>query len=195
MMKFTAIHAAMFAGGILELFENGFIERDPDNKVIVAKPLTDGFCYLKPLYEYIAKEKPMKLKSQLRSLSNYVNSSKQFDELFPAIGISLVSLGCADEITSQGLLKSKERYAPKPEAVKLVIDKIRAELLENGNLADETLCLTVLLAKSFIIQDYFSKDESEQLKKRIDEVRTSDAYAIVKDIFDVALAGGLDPWH
>jgi hypothetical protein len=195
MMKFTAVHAAMFAGGILELLENGFIKRDDDKKVITAKPPTDDFCYLKPIYDYIAAEKPMKLKSQLVSLSNYVNSSRQFDELFPAIGISLVKVGCADEITSQGLLNSKERYAPKPEAVDAVIKKIRAELLDDGTLTDETLCLTVLLEKSFIITDYFSKAESEKLKKRIDEVRTSDAYAVVKEIFDVALAGGMDLWH
>ena len=109
------------------------------------------------------------------------------------MGRSLVAPGCVEEMT--GRLKSKERYAPKSDAVERVVKKIREEMLEGGVLADETVCLAVLLEKSFVLGDYFSKAESAKLKERIDEVRASDAYAVVKEIFDVAMAGGMDLWH
>jgi len=188
-LKFAAIHSALFSGGIMELLENGFVERSENDTIVVSKPLGDDFLYLKTLYDYVVSlEKPLNLKRLIK----FVSTTKQYDEFLPAIGLSLAALGCADELPSQGLLKNKTKYAPKSEQVNLIIEKIRAELLEDGTITDETLCLTVLLDKSFILPDYFSKAESETLKKRLEEVRGSDTYVMAKDIFSITMAGGLE---
>jgi hypothetical protein len=101
-----------------------------------------------------------------------------------AIGASLAKANCADELTDQGMLKNKTKYAPKPEAVTRVIEKVRAEFLEDGVVTDETLYLASFLDKSGFIRDYFSKVEKETLKKRIKEVRKSEAFASVKEVLD-----------
>jgi DNA polymerase III delta prime subunit len=49
---------------------------------------------------------------------------------------------------------------------------------------DETLCLAAFLDKSGLIHDYFSKVEKETLKKRLKEVRESEAYTSAKQVLD-----------
>ena len=184
-LKSDEIYAALLAGAVFELFENGFVAFKGDKKewLVAAKPLHDDFAYLKPLYDFIASQKtPMERISVAAFTSN-----KQFDELRTKIGASLVALDCAVELPE----KSEIWYAPKKDEVNRVIEKIRAELLENGNIADETLCLTIMLGESGIIHDYFSKVESEALKKRLEEVRNSDAWKMMNEIFSFAMLNGI----
>ena len=184
-LKHDAIYAALLAGAVFELFEHGFIELKGDKKewLVAAKPLLDEFAYLKPLYDFIAaQKKPMERISVAGFASN-----QQFDELRTKIGASLAALDCAVALPT----KNETRYVPKPEAVLGVIEKIRGELLEDGNITEETLCLTVMLGESGIIHDYFSKVESETLKKRLKEARNSDAGKMMFEIFDFALWNGI----
>ena len=169
LMRSVEIHSALFAGGILELLEHGFIgfgknERAAAVKndlIVVAKPLDEVYSYLKPLYDEIAaQKKPLKLKN----LVMWEFKPKLYNGLQSALGSSLVALGLAEELDAQGLLKNKQKYAPKPEVAAPIINKIRTEILESGVIADETLCLAALLDRSKIIGGYFSKAESVTLK-------------------------------
>jgi hypothetical protein len=54
---------------------------------------------------------------------------------------------------------------------KHTIEKLRAELLEEGPVSEETIALTLLLTASKTITDYFSKFEINQLKERIREFK------------------------
>jgi hypothetical protein len=49
------------------------------------------------------------------------------------------------------------------------VEKLRAELLEEGPVNEETIALTMMLSASKTIMDYFSKYEINQLKERIRE--------------------------
>ena len=185
MLKSDAIYAALLAGAVLELFKHEFVEFKGDKKewLVALKPLNDDFAYLKPLYDFIALQK----KPMVRTSVAGFTSNKQFDELRSKIGASLLALDCAVELTS----KNKTWYAPKPEESKRVIEKIRAELLEDGNMTDETLCLTILLGESGIIYDYFSEAESEALKKRVKEARNNDRWGTLFEIYDIAMWNGI----
>jgi len=194
MMRSVEIHSSLFAGGILELLEHGFIRYEDNDEdvavknefVAVAKPLDDEYSYLKPLYDVIASQKKVQ---KLKNLVLWEFKPKLYNEIQSAIGASLAHLNVADEMDSKGLFKNKTKFVPKPEVVASIIEKIRAEFLESGVITDETLCLTALLDRSKILGNYFSKVESENLKKRLGEVRGSEAYATVKAVMDVVSAG------
>jgi len=150
--------------------------------------LDDSFSYLRPLYDAIASQKKPR---NLKSFVTWEFKPRLYNGTLFAIGASLAALGHADELSPQGFLKRKTKFAPKPEATATAIGKIQAGLLESesGSITGETLCLTALLDKSKLLKDFFSKDELEALKKRIEEARSSEAYAMAKDVIDVISAG------
>ena len=65
------------------------------------------------MIDYIGSEK----NPRLESIVKFTINSKKFDELFSAIGLSLVDYGYADELVNQGLRK-KSKYAPKSDITK-----------------------------------------------------------------------------
>jgi len=183
--KGTEIECAFFASAMMELLEHGYVKSDENEYIISINPLDDSHSYLKPLYDFIvAQKKPMTLKDLAPEWMVSFKINKPSGELLAAIGSSLATLGYADELSDKGLLKSKTRFVPKPEAVKPVIEKIRAELLEDGNITNETICLTALLDSSRIVGNYFSKVEADDLKKRLEEIKNSEAFSTVKDVLE-----------
>jgi len=182
------IPACLAVSGIMELLSNGYLNRAEKDKLAAGKPWDDSLPYLKPLYETIVSlKKPLDIKDILMIyIGGFV--IEQFYELYKAIGVSLVESGYADELTKKGLIKEKpRRYVPKEEAIKNVVEKVRAEFLEDGMITEETLCLAAFLDASGLISNYFSKFEAEAMKKRIKEARESGAYALVKEAFDVTI--------
>ncbi|MCL2053410.1 MAG: GPP34 family phosphoprotein [Oscillospiraceae bacterium] len=178
------ISACLIAGGMAELLNCGSIVRNEKDKLTAEKPLADNLPYLKPLYEKIAALKKPKSAKGIAEMFIAGFSRKPLDELCLAFGLSLSEAGYADALTKQGRKKVKIKYAPKEEAVKRVIEKVRAEVLEEGEMTAETLCLTAMLDKCGIVRNYFSKVEAKDLKKRVKEARESELYASVKEICD-----------
>jgi hypothetical protein len=170
------------ASGLLELLEQGSIVQTDANTLVVEKPLDGALSYLKPLYDELESLKKHKKADQI--LEKFITGDQLPRELLTSVGDSLVAAGCADKLAKQGLFKNKTRYAPKPDATKRVIEKIRAEFLGDGTVSKETLILTVLLDKCDILKSYFSKVEAPTLKARVKELRESDAYAPVKKALD-----------
>lgn len=182
LLKDVEIPVCFIAGGIMELLNHGYIARVEKDKLVADQTWDDGLPYLKPLYDAIASSK--KAKDAKNFTLAFWESNKQRDRLISAFGVSLLEAGCVDELTNQGLTKKKTKYVPKEKAVTKIIEKIRAEFLEDGALTEETIYLAVLLEKSGLICDFFSKVEQGKLKERIKEVRDSEAYALVKKIRD-----------
>ena len=173
------------AGGISELLNGGYIKRDEKQRLIVAKPWDDTLPYIKPIYDTIATLK--KPHSSYDVLTMFSGSKKLFNELNTAIGSSLVAADCATELEVKGRGEGKSKYVPKEEAVKKIIEKIRAELLEDGAMSDETVCLAALLDTYEIVLDYFSKVERESVKARIKEVYESEESASITDTLEEIL--------
>ncbi len=180
----------LLAGGIMELLYHGYIVRTPKGKLVISKPWDEGLPYLKPLYETILGFKKPKDAKGVASVYLAGFSQKTFKELFSAFGASLAEFGYADELWKQGLLNKKIRYVPKPEAVTRIIEKIRAEFLEDGTISEETLYLAALLDNGKLIRNYFSKVEAEILKKRIKEVRKNEAYVLADEMVKFIYSSG-----
>ena len=63
-----------------------------------------------------------------------------------------------------------------------VIEKIRAELLEDGDVSEDVIALTVLLDKSGQLKEYFSKYEQKELKEKLEVIRKSKAGTTAKEL-------------
>ena len=143
----------MIIGGLLEMQMEKCISME-DKKVIVSAELPEHMSYLKPLYDVINQKKPMKAQKVVETY--YASfTSKKLNMLLDALLDELKSADAVESVKT-GLLGSKEAFAPKKEAVISVIEKIRAELLEDGDVSEDVIALTVLLDKSGQLKEYFS---------------------------------------
>ena len=174
----------LVAGGIMELTKHGYIARDGKKKIMISKPWDNCLPYLTPMYEKIASYKRNPKVETILEAFALSMTNKNLNKLVDAFRSSLIDEGCMDEQNNQGLLKEKTNYVPKPQLVTQIIEKIRAEFLEEGPMSENVLCLAALLMEGNLIKNYFSKVEVTKMKARLKEIRNSDEYASVKDIFD-----------
>ena len=174
----------LVAGGIMELTKHGYIAIDEKKKITISESWDDRLPYLKPLYDTIDSFKKSKKTEAVLEAFALSFTDKKAKELVAAFRTSLIAEDCLDEQSVQGLVKDKIRYIPKSELVTGIINKVRAEFLEEGPIAEDVICLSVLLAEGNLIKNYFSKVETEKMKARVKEIRNSDAYASVKHLFD-----------
>lgn len=178
----SEVGACLVAGGVLEMVEQGCLTRSEKGALLPASPLSENLSYLSPLYDRITSyRKPRDIKGIVEDFALSL-SSKPLMALVASIGASLADAGCANALppNRNGIVK----YAPSPAAVTPVIEKIRAEFLEDGALTDETTILAAMLDHMGLIRNYFSKVESETMKARIKQVRKDEAAAPVKAILD-----------
>lgn len=178
--------AILFASAILELQFAGIIELDNKKRFVVGKDLPPQLNYLQPVYDFIKDNKPKKIESLGEDF--YFND-KLPKALFTSVGESLVQLGVATEKTNQGLFKNKTYILPEEKTVISIIEKIRAELLEDGKITDEVVILSALLEKKSLIRNYFSKYERDLIKQRLKEIRKSDSYQLITKLLDA-----MDSW-
>ena len=169
----------MIIGGLLEMQMEKCISME-DKKVIVSAELPEHMSYLKPLYDVINQKKPMKAQKVVETY--YASfTSKKLNMLLDALLDELKSADAVESVKT-GLLGSKEAFAPKKEAVISVIEKIRAKLLEDGDVSEDVIALTVLLDKSGQLKEYFSKYEQKELKEKLEVIRKSKAGTTAKEL-------------
>ena len=174
----------LVAGGIMELTQRGYIAIDDKKMITISKSWDDSLSYLKPLYDTIDSFKKSKKTEAVLEAFAMSFTDKKIKELVAAFRTSLMAASCLDEQSAPGMLKEKTNYIPKPELVTRIIEKVRAEFLEEGSISDDVICLSVLLVEGNLIKNYFSKVETAKMKARVKEIRNSDAYASVKHLFD-----------
>ena len=125
--------------------------------------------YLSPVYDFIKKKERVGFRTVVEHFS-FTLSSKNIEELFNSIGESLVSAGCAQKEKS-GMLGNKNAYIPDTKAVDTIIQNIRAEILEDGELTEDIAALAALLDKTGELMRFFSAYEKKDVKKRLKEIR------------------------
>lgn len=171
--------ACFIASGILEMQMENCISIE-NKKVTVNAALPEKMEYLRPLYEIINQEKPVKLDKVFETYM-VAFTDKKLHELTDSIMNSLKDANVIVPVKA-GIIKNKENYVPAKETVNYVIEKIRAELLEDGEFTEDVIALTVLLDRAGYLKDYFSKHEKSELKKRLSEIKDSEAGKSIKDM-------------
>ena len=183
-MQSTNVQACLLVSGTLELLNEGYLRRDEQGNLRTAREWDDRLPYLKPLYEAtIGMKKPRDLKGVAGHLLMAFNQ-KPFNEYFTGLGVSLVEVGDAEMLSKKGFFRESMRCVPKPEAIKRIVRRIRAELLEGGTITEESICLVAFLDKSNLLRDYFSKFEAKDLKARLKEIKTQEPYSAIKKVID-----------
>lgn len=154
----------LIAAALLELRLEGSL-RIEQKKVISIRPPQEGYNHLQPLYDFIAEKSPIKI-LKLLDAYNMSLTDKKFQELFSSIGDSLSQLELVT-VSRGGLLKRELRYLPSPETVIQIIDRLRTEFLGHGKLAGDSAAMMVLLERSKLLKEYFSKFEQQQMKDKL----------------------------
>mgnify|MGYP002569712125 CR=1 FL=1 len=171
--------AGLVVSGLLELQLAKCISLD-NKKVCVCAALPDSMTYLKPLYDIINRGKPMKAEKVVETYTIAFTNKKLY-ELVDAIMESLKEADLVEPVKT-GLLSNKDSYVPKKAVVTGIIEKIRAELLEDGEISEDVVALTALMDKAGNLKDYFSKYEQKELKNKIEAIKKSEAGTLVKEM-------------
>ena len=169
----------LVAGALLELQMEGCIAVD-GKKVSVAGALPQDKGYLKPLYDFIREKQSVKLYVVVDAY-NFSWTDKRINELRDAVGGSLVQLGAASACKA-GLLGKQAGYLPGPETVRSVVEQMRAELLEEGPVSDETAVLVALLERVKCLKAYFSAFEQKEVRQKIEALTQSPEGKMVRDM-------------
>lgn len=169
------------ASGLLEMKLEGCIAME-NKKVCVISELPEKLTHLKPLYDYINRYRSVKSEKIIEEYT-YTFTDKRFFELVDSVGKSLTEINLAEE-KEKGILGKRKYYIPTKEAVHYVIDMIRSELLEEGEITEDIVLLTILLAKGKIIKKYFSEYEQKEMKLRLNELLNSANGHIVQEMID-----------
>ena len=152
----------LLAAGLLELQLAECITMDQKAAAVTA-PLPQEKEYLRSLYDDIASGKGGSIKmDKLLESYTYSLSSKQVRALMGGIGGELEKMGLATR-TPATLLS----FIPVKGALDGVIDLVRSELLEEGEVTEDIAALVILLEKAGIIKNYFSPYERGQMKDRL----------------------------
>ena len=183
LLKSTEVTVCLVMGGLLELLEQHVVHWDEKGRLILGEALPESLGYLRPLYEQITDRKPMTARA-LAEKFVFSATDKNLHQLLGALGESLEAAGYGTLEREKGLLHEKVTFLPEPQAVQRVVDKIRAEFLEDGALSEDVVVLTALLQESGLLKQYFSKYETDTLKVRLQEVKQNEAYAIVAKMID-----------
>ena len=177
----TEKRTCLIAAALMELQMENCISLQ-GKKAVAVRPLPEERGYLRPLYDFVAAATSCQTERILREFT-FSFSDRHINDLIAAVGRSLETLGCASA-SEQGLLRKKEVYLPQREAVNMVIDKVRAELLEDGEVTEDAAAIAVLLDKAKMLQFYFSKFEQQELKERLAQLAHSAHGAAVQEMLD-----------
>lgn len=159
------------ASGVLELLMEDILGFD-GKKLTVKAPLPEKMAYLRPVYQVVERKQPVKFESVVEYFS-LAFTDQHMKELIDSIGGSLAQKGCAQREEKGGLFGGRVLYLPNEADVDSVVQSIRAELLEDGELSEDVVALTMLLHKSGDLQRYFSDYEKKDLKKRLKEIKNN----------------------
>ena len=170
----------LLASGMLELQLSGCISIDGGKKrilsgsgksVSVTGPLPEEKEFLRPLYDYLNQGKPVKMEKLLEDY-HYSFSGKRMNSLIDSIGESLAEEGLA-QAADAGLFEGVRRFLPTKDAINRVVDLVRSELLEEGEVTEDIAALVILLEKSGVIREYFSRYEQKEMKERLAAITKS----------------------
>ena len=156
------------ASAVVELLMEDILTFD-GKKLSIQAPLPEKKSYLRQVYNIVAKKQPIKFENAIEYFS-FNFTDKYINGLVEDIGESLAELGCVRK-EKGGFMNGKTVYIPNEADVDHIVQNIRAELLEAGEISEDIVVLTALLNKSQDLRRYFSSYEKQALKKRLDEIK------------------------
>ena len=157
------------ASAVVELLMEDILAFD-GKKLSVQVPLPQEKSYLRQVYDVVEKKQPVKFENVIEYFSfnftdKYINRTG--GRHWRITGRTRAASGR----NRGGFMNGKTLYIPNEADVDHIVQNIRAELLEDGELSEDIVVLTALLNKSQDLQRYFSSYEKQALKKRLAEIK------------------------
>lgn len=165
------------ASGVLELLMEDILAFD-GKKLRINGPLPQKKEYLSPVYEMIEKKQPVKFETVVEFFTVSLTDTN-INRLIDHVGESLVQAGCVQK-EKGGLFGGKNLYLPKQSDVDAVVQRIRAEILEDGEISEDIVALAALLHKSGDLQRYFSAYERKDFKQRMKEIKENPGSEMIR---------------
>lgn len=192
----TVALRAMAAAVLLEAYLNGAFTKDGDALVLQkeAPSLPYRDAVLNPLLKKGGETGD--LGQWLKKASKLPN--RQFKVFEQAMAASLDALDLLDEIPNllgcdlfydSAGVKIKEYRSDMPEYARIT-ETIRAEILEDGPVTDEAICMLWLLRESGCMHDLFSQNELEKAAAGMNALYQSNVLA--KALFPVRIHQGIE---
>ena len=156
------------ASAVVELLMDDILTFN-GKKLSIQAALPENKSYLHQVYDVVMKKQPVKFENVVECFS-FNFTDKYINALVEDLGESLANMGCVQKAKG-GFMNGKNVYIPNEDDVDHIVQNIRAELLEDGEISEDIVILTALLNKSRDLQRYFSSYEKQALKKRLDEIK------------------------
>jgi hypothetical protein len=158
---------------LLELLLREIAEMDEKGRLILKRPAMTGVPYLDQVIQVLAEHehKPKNLKKWVIYFNNRIRLRNRVNQAV----IEILQKKEVLKVEESGfLLVPIKKFAVNMEARDYVVQKIRAELLEEGPVEAQTVILAFLLERAKLLGDYFSHYEEKQLKDRLKQLKEQD---------------------
>ena len=155
--------AGLTASAFIDLIVNDIVAVEK-KKITVIKELPDSLEYLEALYTYL-KEKPRTMEKTMTDF--YAGSRNR--KLAEKIGESLYKDGVAAE-DAGGLFGSKRVFIPEKDYKEELAAIIRSAVREE-EMSPRDVALIWILQQTNCLKQYFSKHETDQLKRKLKEIK------------------------
>ena len=156
--------AGLVAAAFMDLLSADAITEDK-KKITVVKDLPNELMYLEPLYLYL-KEKQRSVNKMMTDW----HAGARCRQLMESTGKSLLADGLAAEEPG-GMFRPKKVYIPVNEYKEELNGILKAAVIAKGEMRPEDMALLCILKESKNLNQYFSKDERDELRRRIKEIK------------------------
>lgn len=164
---------------IYELLHDEYVIMDEKQKISInhekEKP-TINYC--SEVYNYILND------NKERKIDNLISKLIDKTEIYKMIQNNLLAMGCITETEEKILLFTQARITVNEAVLDNLVQKIRTEFLDEGELSDDIVFLTFILNQNNILKNFFSKYENTQLKNRLKEIKNEPIGKIAKNMID-----------
>lgn len=152
-----------------------------NQQVIITNSELTGIEYNDIVLKTITSKKTMSIKEWIEY---FYSHHKLRDSIYNAITQSIIKKDALKVISSPSLLNSsKKSYIDSKNIGDFIVQKIRSELLEDGNIDDNTLSLVILLDENKMLMSYFSEYEYKDIKDKIEKIyedKATNKFKIIK---------------
>lgn len=161
------------AGALLfELMSEGVIVQDDDLHLSPVRAYDGGDAAARLMLGKLASSKLKTAKQWAQSL--YTHRSWRA-ELFEAIVKPIVDSGDLQETNGRQLIAAVKRFEPSPAAKEQLVHRIRADMLENGPAARQTMVLSMMLQTGGLLKGCFEEDEVRLIEDRLQSLQEADS--------------------